>query len=112
VERPNANRRQHFRLTYPPDAGPLLVVRGAEIRVLELSERGLRLTPSAGGPTAGERLEGVLRFPDGVEIPIEGVTLRAAGAPVTIRLVAGVGLDRMLVEQRRILRDYPDFLRR
>ncbi len=51
-------------------------------------------------------------FPDGVEIPVAGVALRAAGAPVTIRLVAGVGLDRMPVEQKRILRDYPDFLRR
>ena len=111
MEHPEANRRRHFRLPYPPDAGPVLEVSGAALPVLELSERGLHLAHGDRTAGPGERVGGLLRFPDGTEVPVEGVALRTVGDFVTVRLNDGVGLDRMLAEQKRILRDYPDFLR-
>jgi hypothetical protein len=108
---PGANRRRHFRLPYPPGAGPVLTSADAALAVVELSERGLRFAPGARTFAPGERVSGVLRFPDGAEVPVEGVTVRDARAFVTVRLVFGIGLDRMLAEQKRILRNYPAFLR-
>jgi hypothetical protein len=52
-------------------------------------------------PAVGEEFAGVLRFPDGPDVPIAGTVVRA-----------GVGFDRMVSEQRRILRAFPGFLSR
>lgn len=107
----HANRRRHFRLRYPPGAEPLLHADGTTRRVAELSERGLRYSDGGRTATLAERVVGVLRFPDGTELPVEGAVVRAVGGWVAVRLTRGVHLRRMLAEQRRVLRDYPGFLR-
>ncbi|MBM3978737.1 MAG: PilZ domain-containing protein [Planctomycetes bacterium] len=103
------NRRAHFRLPYPPGAGPVLELGGARFEVTELSEGGLRLAPAADSPAHGARVSGVLHFDAGVEQRIEGTVKVADG--VVLILTRGVELSRMLTEQRRILRAFPDFLR-
>lgn len=104
------NRRGHFRLRYPAGAGPVFVL-GATFQVVELSERGLQFTGGLRTLLLGERLVGSLRFEDGSEMPVEGVVARIVGPRTVLRLVRGVALGRMIAEQRRILRDYPNFLR-
>jgi hypothetical protein len=105
------NRRGHFRLRYPAGTGPMLVIGAAAFRVVELSERGLQFTGGARALLLGERLSGALRFEDGSEMPVEGAVVRIVGPRTVLRLVRGVALGRMIAEQRRILRDYPNFLR-
>lgn len=105
------NRRGHFRLRYPPGAGPLLLIDGAAFRVVELSERGMQFANGTRTPIPDERVSGELEFDDGTAAPVAGTALRAAGGRTTVRLTRGVGLRRMLAEQRRILRTFPDFLR-
>jgi hypothetical protein len=107
----NTNRRGHFRLRYPPGAGPVLDVAGTTSVIVELSERGLRFSDGGRTATLAARVTGVLRFPDGDELAVEGAVVRAVGGWVAVRLNRGVHLGRMLAEQRRILRDYPNFLR-
>lgn len=104
------NRREYFRLPYPPGAGPVLEVAGARYEVTELSEGGLRLAPVAGSPAAGARVTGVLYFADGATALVAGTAKAAAGAVVVV-LSRGIELSRMLAEQRRILLAFPDFLR-
>jgi hypothetical protein len=89
----------------------MLVIGGAAFRVVELSERGLQFTEGSRALLLGERLTGALRFEDGSEMPVAGVVARITRARTILRLVRGVALGRMLAEQRRILRDFPNFLR-
>jgi hypothetical protein len=107
-----ANRRKHFRLPYPPGAGPVFVLGGRALPVVELSERGLRLSVHERVPAVGEELAGTLRFPDGSEVPVAGTVVRAGGTWAAASLSVGVGFDRMVSEQRRILREFPEFLSR
>lgn len=103
------NRRNHFRLPYPPNAGPVLKLGTQEFRVLELSEQGLRVATESRLPQ-NNHISGALRFDDGEEIEIEG-TMARTHAFTVVKLTRGIGLPRMLAEQRRILAEYPDFLR-
>jgi hypothetical protein len=103
------NRRAYFRLPYPPGAGPILELAGTRFEVTELSEGGLRLAPAAEAPAPGAHVSGLLRFAGGEEQRIEG-TVKVADNVVLI-LTRGVDLSRMLSEQHRILRAFPDFLR-
>jgi hypothetical protein len=105
------NQRGHFRLRYPPGAGPVLTTNGTTRAVAELSERGLRFSDGGRTATLADRVAGVLHFPDGSELAIEGTVVRAVGGWIAVRLTRGVHLGRMLSEQRRILRDYPDYMR-
>lgn len=105
------NRRGHFRLRYPPGGGPVLHAGAAARAVVELSERGLRVSDGGRTATLAERVSGVLRFPDGTELAVEGTVVRAVGGWIAVRLTRGVHLGRMLAEQRRVLREYPGFLR-
>lgn len=105
------NRRQHFRLPYPPGAGPLLVSCERTFIVVELSERGLQVVVDTHALVAGERLSGILHFPDDCDTAVKGVVLRIYERRAVLRLVDGIGLDRMVSEQKRILRAYPEFLR-
>jgi hypothetical protein len=106
-----ANRRGHFRLRYPPGGGPALNTGGTTRAVVELSERGRRYSDGGLTATLVERVVGGLKFPDGDELSIEGVVVRAVGGWIALRLTRGVHLGRMLAEQRRILREFPGFLR-
>lgn len=106
------NHRNHFRLRYPPGAGPGLTTDDGQTReVAELSERGLRYSDGGVTATLATRVAGTLRFPDGTELAVEGTIVRAVGGWIALRLTRGVHLGRMLAEQKRILRDYPGFLR-
>lgn len=105
------NHRSHFRLRYPPGAGPTLTTDGGAREVAELSERGLRYSDGGVTATLSAKVIGTLRFPDGAELVIEGTVVRAVGGWIALRLTRGVHLGRMLTEQKRILRDYPGFLR-
>ena len=105
------DRRGHFRLRYPPGAGPVLTTDGTTRAVAELSERGMRFSDGGRTATLAERVAGVLHFSDGTELAVEGAVVRAVGGWTAVRLTRGIHLGRMLSEQRRILRDYPGFLR-
>jgi hypothetical protein len=107
----HVNRRKHFRLPYPIGTGPQFVTGDAAFPVVELSERGMHFTCGAQAPAPGKRMVGSLRFPDGTEVPVEGIVVRTVWSRVVVRLVRGVALGRMLAEQRRVLRDFPTFLK-
>jgi hypothetical protein len=88
---------------------PVFVIDQVACAVVELSERGLRFVAVAQQPGAGRPLAGVLRFADGTELLVEGTVSRFVAGSVAMRLTRGVSLGRMLAEQRRIIRNYPDF---
>ena len=67
------NRREYFRIPFPEYDRPRVVVGTVISEVIECSERGLSYHPAAEPGDLGEVLEGRIRFPRGVELPIRSV---------------------------------------
>jgi hypothetical protein len=96
-------------LSYPVGAGPLFVTGTVALPVVELSERGMQFTHENHKLVPGERVAGRLQFEDGTEALVDGAVLRTVWSRVVVRFARGITLGRMLAEQRRLLRHYPDF---
>ena len=104
------NRRKHFRLRYPLGAGPLLVIGEKQFQIVELSEGGLQFTFEDSALVVGESVTGKLRFAGGIELPVTGKLVRVDEGRVAVELTTKVGQDRIISEQKRIIRAFPDFL--
>ena len=98
------DRRAHERVQYGPGERPLLTVAGATYEVLDCSERGLLVARARGALLApGLDLQGSVRFPTGVEVPVEGVVLRAQEDAIAVQFT-GIWIPRdvILAEMRRL----------
>ena len=104
-------RRAYFRLRYPTSEGPAVTIAGADYEVLEISEAGARikLLPDA-SIAIGQAFSGIVRFDDGVIVPVKGEVSRIDGDQAALKLSPGVSLRRMLAEQRHILERHPEIL--
>lgn len=104
----SAERRAYYRLPYPEAERPTIWVGNYRFAVVEISEMGARLllAGSGGLPQCGP-VVGFVQFHDGEMVPVEGTVLRVEGAQAVLQLSAGIGLPRMLAEQRRLLQLYP-----
>ena len=99
------DRRAHERVQYGAEAErPLLTVGGATYEVLDCSERGLLIVRSADAPVeTGLDVHGKVRFPTGVEVPVEGVVLRAQEDAIAIQFTGlWIPRDVILAELRRL----------
>jgi hypothetical protein len=72
-------RRGYERIEYPPGERPAFLCGGRALEVVDCSERGLRFTPLDAPPDVGAELSGLVRFPPGNEVQIEGAVLRVQG---------------------------------
>lgn len=98
------DRRAHERVQYGTSERPRLTIGGASYEVLDCSERGL-LIVRAGDALAetGLDVQGRIRFPTGVEVPVEGVVQRAQDDAIAIQFT-GIWIPRdvILAELRRL----------
>ena len=100
------NRRGFYRIPYPADARPRLLVDAPGparlvYEVLECSERGLSFQPSAETGDVGEALEGRIRFPRGVDLPIHGEVVRVLPDRVSVSL-QGSGIPFAVIFQEQL----------
>ncbi len=98
------DRRAHERVQYAHTERPRLVVGAASYEVLDCSERGLLIARSSAAPAEkGVDIQGKVRFPTGVEVPVEGVVLRAQEDGIAIQFT-GIWIPRdiILAELRRL----------
>lgn len=105
-------RRGFERVEYPEDPRPVLIVGGRTLVVLDCAERGLRYEANAG--TAGDvgaDVRGVIRFPSGPEVRIEGVVVRADADGIAVHFTE-LWIDKEVMEgERRRLRGPGHFAR-
>ncbi len=98
------DRRAHERVQYAATDRPRLIVAGASFEVLDCSERGLLLVRSGDAlAETGFDIQGKVRFPTGVEVPVEGVVLRAQEDAIAVQFT-GIWIPRdvILAELRRM----------
>jgi hypothetical protein len=96
-----ANRRDFYRIPYPPDDRPRFVLGDSISEVLDCSERGLRFRSSSPDiPALGSYVIGRLRFQRGEELHLSGEVVRVENAEVAISLVeSGIPFGTILQEQ-------------
>jgi hypothetical protein len=113
MTRPGQERRGFERVEYAPGERPVFLSGGGAHEVVDCAERGLRYVPSAttGVPDVGTDIRGTVRFPDGPEVPIEGVVVRAGHDGVAINFTQ-LWIDKEVIErERRRLRGPGHFAR-
>jgi hypothetical protein len=98
------NRREHYRIEYPPAEQPTLLLDVGGCPVRDCSERGVRFeAPRADALACGSRVRGVLRFRWGDEAEVDGVVVRVDAGGVALRLQEpGIPFALILQEQRRL----------
>ena len=105
-------KRKYYRLRYPSESRPVIRLDGkpsAEI-ISELSEHGVRiLIENAHQLHEGDHFSGVIPFPDGSRIEVEGIALRTHGNEISAHLSKGPCLKRMFDEQIRMRHLHPWF---
>ena len=109
------NRRNHYRVVFPPEIRPRLLLDGPSaahtvLEVLECSERGLRFAPPVRWQhPPGAQLSGRLMFARGAEAHVAGTVQRVETGSVALLLNRrGIPLGTILDEQRYIRAHFDD----
>lgn len=95
------NRREYFRIPFPETDRPRVVVGTSISEVIECSERGLSYEPAADPSDVGDLVEGRIRFPRGVELPIRGEVVRVGKDRVSLAL-KGTGIPFAVIFQEQL----------
>lgn len=104
-----SSRRQYFRLPYPITSGATLKFEGANYKVGEISERGLRVFADAGPFAVDARVHGTLTLAMGVRCPVVGTVLRIEEDGVVLKLERGPSSYDVMREQRFVAKTFPDW---
>lgn len=103
-------RRRHYRIQYPDRAVLTFETTAGSLRVIDISEVGMRYALAAGeaAPEPDTEFSGVLKLHEGRAVDLRVVVARVDGRNVSCRLLPpGVPLNVMFAEQRFVLRRYP-----
>jgi hypothetical protein len=95
------NRREYYRIPFPESDRPRVVVGLSISEVIECSERGLSYSAADHAGGVGDLLEGRIRFPRGVDLPIRGEVVRVAGDRVALAL-QGTGIPFSVIFQEQL----------
>jgi hypothetical protein len=102
-------KRNFYRVNYPPAARPAIIIGGKAYDVLNLSEKGLKYAhPGGDRPEPGKPLAGTVVFADQEKIHVDGSVLRIIGTEIVVTLERGIPFARIIAEQRRFLKTPPD----
>jgi hypothetical protein len=103
------SRREFFRLPYPVSANAVLAVDGANYKVGEISERGLRIISGVGRFAVDSTVQGTLTLTMGVRCRVTGKVLRIGEDHFVVQLEAGPTCNDVMREQRFVAKNFPDW---
>jgi hypothetical protein len=95
-------RRIDYRLRYPAHLRPRLITQTTIMRVIDISERGIRLTPGNTPMRPGTPFSGRAIFRPDSGIAVKGTILRVAPDHVAVRLQRGFDFRRIYAEYRHL----------
>jgi hypothetical protein len=101
--------REFYRLEYPPAGAPKFIDATVARRVVDIGEGGFRYAHDhVEEIVMGQTVKGVIEFPEGETLDVEGTVVRVQGGEVAVRCAARViPLSIVLSEQRRLRRRFP-----
>jgi hypothetical protein len=103
------SRREYFRLPYPVTTGAVLVVEGANYKVDEISERGLRIVTGVGRFPVNSRVSGTLVLTAGLRCSVTGTVLRVDENSYVLQLDKGPTCYDVIREQRHLSKTHPEW---
>ncbi len=103
------SRREFFRLPYPITSGATLAMDGANYKVGEISERGLRIVTGVGRFPVDARIQGTLTLAMGLRCQVLGKVLRVEDDSFVVQLEHGPSSYDVIREQRFVAKAFPDW---
>ena len=103
------SRREFFRLPYPVTTGATLDVEGANYKVAEVSERGLRIVSDLSKFPLESEIRGTLILTMGLRCKVSGRVLRVEDGAVVVKLDRGPSTYDVIREQRHLTKTFPDW---
>ena len=103
------SRREYFRLPYPITSGAVLTVEGANYKVEEISEKGLRFVAGDGKFEVDARIEGMLILTMGTQCQVAGTVLRIENNAWVVKLERGPSSQDVMREQRHLAKRFPNW---
>ena len=103
------SRREFFRLPYPVTTGATLAVEGANYKVGEVSERGLRIISDLGKFPLETEVRGELILTMGLRCAVAGRVLRVEDGAVVVKLDRGPTTYDVIREQRHLTKTFPNW---
>jgi hypothetical protein len=98
-------RRQYFRLFYPVELAPKLLVSGFVLPVLDLSEAGIRFRGNIMHPFVRlQEIKGILVFQGGDRFEIIGNVVRVHRNDYAIKLQRRLPYHKIMAEQQYLLK--------
>lgn len=104
-----STRREFFRFPYPVTTGAVLAVDGANYKVGEISEGGLRIVSGVGRFAVDSTIRGTLTLTMGLTRPVKGKVLRIGEDHFVLKLEAGPTCYDVMREQRHVAKSFPDW---
>jgi hypothetical protein len=104
-----SSRREYFRLPYPVTTSAVLAVEGANYKVDEVSERGLRIVSGVGRFPVNSRVTGTLMLTAGLRCVVSGTVLRVDENSFIVQLDKGPTCYDVIREQRHLARTHPEW---
>jgi hypothetical protein len=103
------SRREYFRLPYPITSGAVLTIDGANYKVEEISEKGLRIVSTAAPFEVDAHIEGTLLLTMGTRCPVAGTILRIESNALVVKLERGPSSQDVMREQRHLAKRFPNW---
>ena len=104
------NAREYFRIVYPMNDRPTIMVGEHCFEVIDLSERGVKffLNGSIGDKVFKKdgAMQGTIMLHEGAPVEVEGRVVRATESEVVVNLRKGVRFSRIIREQWYLIGKY------
>jgi hypothetical protein len=94
------DRRQHFRLKYPSEFAPGIIINGRLFIVQDICERAIRFRRDTSRHyESGQKITAVLLFNDGSKFEVTGWVGRIYSNDVVVMLTKHIPYQKILAEQ-------------
>lgn len=104
LEKPT-NKRSWFRLEYPQELMPSIVIGTLEFAIPEISERGFRIRCREFSEFGvGDEIKGTIYFTDGSSMTLTSAVFRRDQQDIVFRPLKSIPFRRVIAEQRRVIR--------
>ena len=100
----NDERRQSYRIRYPEDRKPKIVIKDVEYEILDLSETGLRFKLKDDLKLPGDLFHAQVKLHDGKDVDILGRIIRITGEDAAMFLVVKKIPYQIILSEQAFLR--------
>jgi hypothetical protein len=95
-----SERRQFFRIIYPAELSPEVVILGTTFRVLDISEKAVRFRKNFNERLdTGQSIKGVIIFLDYSKFEFQGYVLRVVNREVVVNFLNKLPYQKLMAEQ-------------